>query len=290
VSGQRSVDTAEDIVHELNDLRRGRGVNAANLGTRIGPRLRVACSLDDTDGPAQIRRKVVSRLTELCAGLPADLQLAAEVALALHHEGVGEFLDRRIAWLAEHFDRDPRTARRRVDTAFRLLGERVDDETVRTEPVSVDGWYVASLRAVLRMDLEPAQLIEERRIVATVDGLSDIEVSLRAPKGVSEPGELITADMPYGGEIVSVQHVNPGHMRFHIRLSERLRRGQQHDYAIQFTSYPRSWSEAYDLLTPLDRCEDFVVRVRFGGEKPDLVWQLRRDGTQGMSYGLRWSA
>ena len=281
------MDTA-DTVHELNDLRRGRGVNAANLDTRIGPRLRMACAVDDTDSPAQIRRKVVSRLSALCAQLPGDLQLAASVALALHHEGVGEFLDRRISWLAERFDRDPRTARRRVDTAFRLLGERIDDEGASTGPDSTEGWYVESLRAVLRMDLEPAQLTEERRIVATVDGLSDIAVSLRAPIGVTEPGELIAATMTYGGEIVAVRHIDAGHTLFHIRLSDTLHLGQRHDYGIQFTSYPRSWSQPYDLVAPLDRCEHFAVRVRFGGDtQPDLVWQLRR---QGMSYGLQWSA
>ena len=284
-----SVDTA-DTVHELNDLRRGRGVNAANLGARIGPRLRAACSVDDTDSPAQIRRKVVARLSALCAQLPEDLHLAATVALALHHEGIGEFLDRRIAWLAEYFDRDPRTARRRVDTAFRLLGEHIDDEGMPPDdPGSAEGWYVESLRAVLRMDLEPAQLTEERRIVATVDGLSDIVVSLQAPKGVSESGALIAATMTYGGEIVAVRQVDAGHTRFHIRLSEALRQGQRHDYGIQFTSYPRSWTEAYDLSAPMDRCEHLALRVRFGGEtqQPDLVWQLRR---QGMSYGLQWSA
>jgi hypothetical protein len=278
-----------DTVHELNDLRRGRGVNAASLGTRIGPRLRAACSVDDTDTAAQIRRKVVTRLSELCADLPEDLQLAATVALALHHEGIGEFLDRRIAWLADAFDRDPRTARRRVDTAFRLLGERIDDDRRPAgDPATTDGYYVESLRAVLRMDLEPAQLIEERRIVATVDGLSDIAVSLRAPTGAGEPGELLAATMTYGGEIVAVRQVDAGHTRFHIRLSEPLRLGQRHDYGIQFTSYPRSWTEAYDLVTPLDRCEHFAIRVRFGGAtQPDLVWQLRR---QGMSYGLQSSA
>ena len=119
---------AEDIVHELNDLRRGRGVNAANIATRIGPRLRTACAVTDADGAEQIRRKVVSRLTAFCRLLPTDLELAATVALALRHEAAGEFLDRRIAWLADHFDRDPRTARRRVDTAFRLLSECIDDE------------------------------------------------------------------------------------------------------------------------------------------------------------------
>ena len=52
-------------------------------------------------------------LTALCEQLPDDLRIAASVALALHDEAVGEFLDRRIAWLADHFDRDPRTARLR---------------------------------------------------------------------------------------------------------------------------------------------------------------------------------
>jgi hypothetical protein len=276
-----------DTVHELNDLRRGRGLNAANLGSRVGPRLRSVCSVDEGDTPAQIRRKVAARLSALCAQLPADLQLAAAVALALHDEGVGEFLDRRIAWLAERFDRDPRTARRRVDTAFRLLGERIDDEGAAADELP-NGWYVESLNAVLVMDTDPAQLIEERRIVATVDGLSEIDVSLRAPRGVSEPGELIEATMTYGGEIVAAQHIDAGHTRFRIRLSETLRLGQRHDYGIRFNSYPRSWTQPYDLLAPLDRCEHFAVRVRFGGEtQPDLVWQLRR---QGMSYGLQWSA
>jgi hypothetical protein len=124
--------------------------------------------------------------------------------------------------------------------------------------------------------------------VATVDGLSEIDVSLRAPRGVREPGELIEATMTYGGEIVATQHIDAGHTRFRIRLSETLRLGQRHDYGIRFNSYPRSWTQPYDLLAPLDRCDHFAVRVRFGGDtQPDLVWQLRR---QGMSYGLRWSA
>jgi hypothetical protein len=284
--------TTTDTVHELNDLRRGRGLNAANLGARVGPRLRRACAIDDTDNPALVRRKVVLRLTSLCALLPDDLRTAASVALALHEEAAGEFLDRRIAWLADHFDRDPRTARRRVDTAFRLLGERLDDESNLAEDLGLDspeGWYVESLRAVLKMDCDPPQLIEERRIVATVDDLKEITVSLRAPRGVTiGDDDLIEARMLAGGEIIESHRAGPGHIRFLIRLPEALRLGQRHDYSVEFTSYPRSWTHPYDLLAPLHRCEDFSVRVQFGGDnQPDLVWQLQR---QGMSYGLQWSA
>jgi hypothetical protein len=281
---------ATDTVHELNDLRRGRGLNAANLGSRIGPCLRRACAVKDTDGPAAIRRKVVLRLTALCEDLPDDLATAACVALALHDEGCGEFLDRRIMWLAAHFDRDPRTARRRVDTAFRLLGERLDDEHNRQVPVdadATDGCYVESLRAVLRMDLDPPQLVEERRIVACVDDLKEITVDMRAPTGVTLGDDLIEATMVHGGDIVEAQPMGNGQTRFVIRLPEALRLGQRHEYGIRFTSYPRSWTNPYDLLGPMHRCEHFAVRVCFGDARPDLVWQLEPEG---MSYGLQWSA
>jgi hypothetical protein len=282
---------ARDTVHELNELRRGRGCNAADLVARIGPRLRRACAIEDTDSPAVVRRKVILRLAAVCELLPPDLKTAASVALALHEEGRGEFLDRRIAWLADHFDRDPRTARRRVDTAFRLLGERLDDEAgvADFDLDSPNGWYVESLRAVLRMDLDPAELIEDRRIVATVDDLKEITVSMRAPKGVTlDDDNLVEAEMLTGGEIVEAHHVDTGHTRFTVRLPEALRLGQRHDYGIRFTSYPRSWTHPYDLLAPLQRCEHFAVRVRFGDDsQPDLVWQL---APQGMSYGLQWSA
>lgn len=280
---------AGDTVRELNDLRRGRGCNAANLGSRIGPRLRRACGVDDNDGPALVRRKVILRLTSLCEHLPEDLRIAASVALALGDDGSGEFLDRRIAWLADHFERDPRTARRRVDTAFKLLSERLDEEHADDFGLDTpEGWYVEALRAELRLDLAPALLTEERRIVATTDDLKEITVSVRAPRGVTlDDDNLIEAEMVHGGEIIEVQPVDTGHTRFVIRLPEALRLGQRHEYGIRFTSYPRSWTHPYDLLAPLHRCEHFEVRVRFGDHQPDLLWALE---PQGMSYGLQWSA
>ena len=78
-----------------------------------------------------------------------------------------------------------------------------------------------------------------------------------------------------------------GQTRFVIRLPEALRLGQRHEYGIRFTSYPRSWTNPYDLLAPLHRCEHFAVRVRFGDARPDLVWRLEPEG---MTYGLQWSA
>ena len=126
------------FVRELNELRRGRGLDAADLHQRIGPCLRGACDITETDPPAAARQKLVLRLTELCGRLPPDLRLAALAAFGLHEEAAGEFLDRRISWLASVLDRDPRTARRRIDLAFRrlaeLLGAPTSDRTCTRWP------------------------------------------------------------------------------------------------------------------------------------------------------------
>lgn len=267
---------ASDVIRELNELRRGRGLAADDLHGRIGPRLRARCSIADVDPAAVARRKLVLRLTELCGRLPEDLRLAALAAFALHEEAEGQFLDRRIEWLASHFDRDPRTARRRVDEAFKLLAEQLEDQGGDSNTYAPSGWYTQSLRAVLRMDRDPPQLTEERRIVATTDELDELVVSLSAPRGAHiSDEERIRAEMVYGGEIVSGEHVGSGHAQFTVRLPQPLSLGQPHDYSLLFTSYPRSWMQPYYVLHPLRRCDHFSVRVRFGlTGRPDKIWRL----------------
>ncbi|NBH07158.1 hypothetical protein GTY80_28465, partial [Amycolatopsis sp. SID8362] len=58
-------ETSFPFVRELNELRRGRGLDAADLHQRIGPCLRAACEIAYDDPPAAARHKVVLRLTEL---------------------------------------------------------------------------------------------------------------------------------------------------------------------------------------------------------------------------------
>lgn len=307
------------FVRELNELRRGRGLDAADLHLRIGPCLRDACEITGADQPSAARQKLVLRLTELCGRLPADLRLAALAAFGLHEEAAGEFLDRRISWLASVLDRDPRTARRRIDLAFRRL-----DELLVTPPPERDlhplaGWYVESMKATLHLDREPPDLEEERRIVAEVDELDELVLPFSAPaEPGSDPVPDIAADVLFGGEIVEARQVSASHAQFVMRLPSPLRLGQRHEYGIRFA--PRRTSlRPYYVMTPLRRCEEFSVRVRFDrANPPPRVWRLNGvpgrvvdDGVdsgdaltvnrvgevalefhelhQGLSYGLQWS-
>jgi hypothetical protein len=127
------------------------------------------------------------------------------------------------------------------------------------------------------MDLDPPQLTEERRIVATDDALDEIVLSLSAPKDVSEADwqGRITARMVYGGEIVEERHPGRSHADFVMRLPEPLTIGERHEYSVQLTSYPRRWLRPYYVLTPWRPCRTFGLRVRFDpANLPVSVWRI----------------
>jgi hypothetical protein len=270
----------DDITRELQELRRGRGLHADDLHGRIGPLLRIASGITDTDTAGEARRKLTLRVAELCSLLPADLQLVAQVAFGLHREAEGRFLDRRVQWLATHFGCDPKTVRRRLDEACRLLAEHLVQRPRHEDGDSEygqDGWYLASVRAVLRMDTDPPQLIEERTIVATVDSLDEVVLGLASPPEVpgSERQGRITAAMIYGADIVERRDATDSYARFVLCLPEPLNTGQRHELAIQFTSYPRSMLRPYYVLMSLRRCDHLSVRVRFPRHQvPKVAWPI----------------
>jgi hypothetical protein len=300
---------------ELLEIPRGRGMLANDVAERIGPGLRVACGVTPDDSPALVRRKVGERLTELCGRLPSDLQVSALAALALHPEADHQFMQDRMGWAARRINRDhPRAAVRRMKVGFRIIAEQLDD--LVDDPTINQGWHTVSLRALLRMDVDPPQLLEERTIVATADGLEEVELRLSAPgRGEESP---ITATVLYGGEITGSERVAPSHRKFALRLPSPLRAGEQHEYGVRFTANPRAVMPPYYVLTPLQPCAKFSVRVRFA-TAPPRIWRVdgippraiddyAPDGGlvpadrfgevalefsrlhQGLSYGVRWAA
>ena len=296
---------------ELLEIPRGRGMRAADVDGRIGPGLRAACGVAGTDSPAAVRRKVARRLGELCERLPADLRICVLAGLGLHPLAHHQFLQDRMGWAAQQIDRDhPRAATRRMRAAFRILSEQLDEAV--SAPGVRDGWHTTSLRALLRMDVDPPQLVEDRVIVASTEHLDEISLRVSA-------GEPIRATALYGGEITGSERITPSHHRFAMRLPRALHAGEHHEYGARFTGVPRATMPPFYVLTPLQPCERFTVRVRFGVDVPDRIWRvngiparsiddfeppddmlepdrlgevsLEFDGLhQGLSYGMHWTA
>jgi hypothetical protein len=307
---------AKNIYDELLEIPRGRGMRAGDIADRIGPGLRAACGVTATDSPANVRRKVVRRLVELCDQLPADLRISALAALGLHPAADHQFMKDRLSWAARQINRDhPRAAARRMKVAFQILVEQLDD--MHDGPRTDSDWYTYSLHALLRMDLDPPQLVEERVIVATTDHLEEIEIRLSAPAADPTTENPITAHLLYGGEITRTEQVTRSHHKFGVRLPLPLRAGEKHEYGVRFSAFSGLRMPPYYVFTPLRPCEQFSVRVRFGTDLPRRIWLVDgippraiddepTDGLlttdrhgevsldfalmhQGLSYGLRWS-
>jgi hypothetical protein len=302
---------------ELLEIPRGRGMQAGEVADRIGPGLRRACGVVAADTPVTVRRKVGTRLTELCERLPFDLRVSVLAGLALHPQANHQFMQERMSWAARQINRDhPRAAIRRMKVGFRILAEQLDE--LVDDPELSQGWHVCTLRALLRMDLDPPQLVEDRAIVADSDELSEFEIRLSAPGHGQAVDSPIEASVLYGGEITLVERVTPSHRRFVVRLPEPLRAGDTHEYGVRFTAFPRALMPPFYVLTPLHPCDRFTVRVRFGADVPRRIWRLdgippraiddfEPDGAllepdrlggvtlefarlhQGLSYGMRWS-
>ncbi|MGH3759908.1 hypothetical protein [Actinophytocola sp.] len=309
---------APSTYDELLEIHRGRGMLAHDIAARVGAHLRTACGVTNSDSPAAVRRKVAGRLVELCQRLPTDVRICVLAALALHREADHQFVQDRMGWAAGRINRDhPRAAVRRMKVGFRILAEQLDD--LVTDPRMHQGWHTVSLRSLLRMDVDPPELLEERVIVAAADDLDEIEIRLSAPSGEAGATNPITAAIVYGGEIVREEPVASSHGKFEVRLPRTLRAGDHHEYGVRFSALSRADMRPYYVLTPLQSCARFAVRVRFDpAALPAKIWKV--DGVppralddfrpladlldadrlgeislefsglqQGLSYGVQWS-
>ncbi|XVS65990.1 hypothetical protein ACQPYE_08030 [Actinosynnema sp. CA-299493] len=269
--------TTPETVKELQELRKGRGLAADDLRDRVGPCLRALCALTEADTAMTVRRSIILKITELCEELDEDRKLAARVAFGLAAEAPGITLEDRIAWLAAFMRKDPKTAIRRVDSAFRMLAEVIDEMTKDgTSPFMPTGWYNHTVRSTVFMDRPVPLLREERRVIATTDGVKELDIYFSAPQRPDFGGShRISVQVSYGGEIVAEEQTAPGYAKFTMKLTRPLDLGQAHEYGVDVTSYPREWMLPYYELAPLLPCAHFYLRVKFGpNDMPASVWRL----------------
>jgi hypothetical protein len=246
-----------DLVVELKALRKGRGLLASRIGERIGAGLRMVCDVREDDGPAVIRQKVARRLELLAGDLPADLRMAVLAAFAIAPDVRLPFYQDRVSWTASRLNRDPRTARRRIDAGIDHLAQLA---TVRplapprpaASAATEAAWRTAELRVIVALDRPLPEVIELHRIVAGRPGLASV--------GVPVPG---AADVLYGATRVH---------RGTVGLPGELVRGAEHEFALQ---YRLPDAAVAHVVRTLDHpCDLFDLRVRFP-DPPRRIWPLR---------------
>ncbi|MFI0899191.1 hypothetical protein [Streptomyces sp. NPDC020983] len=253
------------IAEDLRVLRKGRGLRAADLDRRVSPRLWEL--VDARTRGADPRRQALAAELGRCAGhLQPDLRTAALAALGLTADTADMiYFKDRVAWLAQHLERDFRTALRRMDTAGQLLAEQVADELDRRSARVRDssgGWYLGELHALLRLDKAAPETHQTRRIVATRDGLSEVAAWLDAPARPGAEPPAPSVEVAFGGTLVRSEAPGPGRFRYTVRLPWPLRSGQSHEFGL-LLRMPAEAMRPHYLFVPEMRCDLFTLRVRF---------------------------
>jgi hypothetical protein len=270
---------------ELSRLRRGRGIMASDLRERVGPYLRALAGIDPAVSQEEARRKLLAFLDELARNLPEDLRLAFSAALALDEGVRHRFLEERIRWLAARLQRDVRTARRRVDEAIRVAEASVGAQALDASDYMPGRWYLAGVRTLLRLDGKQPTAIEERTVVATVDGLTEFVISTSVPRpAMADPRHGSPVDLHkqqlefsviYGGSLCRREQPAASYFRYFIQFPRPLARGESHEVAVAVTIPSGQAFHPRYTHQPLHRCDEFDLRIRFGSRNlPARVWNI----------------
>jgi hypothetical protein len=271
------------LADELSRLRKGRGVMAGDLADRVGPALRAVAGIEHNADQNGIRRKLISFLDEAAREMPEDLRLALSAGLALDEGQRSRFLEERMQWLAGKLQRDVRTARRRLDEACAQV-EVWSATMPRAGGYAPDGWYLARFRAALSLDGSQPIAIEERTVVASTDGLSEVVISTSIPRSTGKPTEPhgIRLEVLSGGSLTRQEVVGQTYFRSFIELPRPLRVGESHELKVGVSIPADQPMNPRYSFQPVRRCDEFDLLIRFGLRRtPRRVWMM-----DGLPHGM----
>ena len=294
-----------DVVTELKQLRRGRGVLTSRVDSQIGPVVRALARVGHDDGPAEIRGKVAQWLSRLADDLPADdLRAAALTAFAVAPDARQPLYKDRVDLVAKRIERDARTARRRIDEAIEQLAQLATARPGYARLVP-GGPTVAELRLSLALDRPQPELVEHCRFTAEQDGVEEVTLFTHRLAGFAElTAEQLTTDVLYGGTLVP-HRTDQGQPV--LRLARPLCAGESHEYVVRSVVRRPELLPSRLCLPGDHRCAMVELHVRFGRDRLPTSVEPIGDGSAtagpdgagdvlasfaglppGRVHGLRW--
>lgn len=269
---------AERVAKEIRQLHKGRGLQAGDLDSRLGPLLG---ELAGTADAAARRQALITEITRCAGQLLEDYRLAVVVSLALSEETTDEPLfTRRATWLAERIDRDSRTALRRIREAEWRLAELIAGELQRRRgriPAASNGWYVAELRTVMRLDGDIVESEQDRRIVSSRENLTEVMAWLDLPSDANQPGSELRAEIRYGGRLLRKEQPSGNRFTLMVQLPKPLQPGEEHHFGLLLRMPRHMLKLPHCLVTPECQFDRLDLTVRFDPARlPD--WIRRVDG------------
>jgi hypothetical protein len=266
-------DPLDRLLEELKHLRRGRGTQVPAIGGQVGPLLRELFGIHDEDGHEVVREKLIRRVSELISDFPADLKRAVETALAMPAGVQHQFLNDRVAWLADLEQRDSRTISRKIDAGLLRLSEAAMKPRLAPAPAPDEEWHVRRFDALLRLDGVTPVCHEIRTIVADKDGVDQIPWSISLPGAADDGTGDLDVEVLRGVVLLARRRVSARRLVLDLRLPAPLSLGQSHEFALEVRIPRGQTMPPTYVFWPERRCEQFNLVVRFG-TPPQEVWRV----------------
>jgi hypothetical protein len=267
-SEQDGLPGLTEIAAEVQALRKNRAFSG-DVSGKLGPVL-----LELAGGDARHANDRLGRELRALAGrLTEEMRTAILAALALHSDTreMATYSQRK-QWLADtKLNRGDRTAERRIEQAQRLLAQEIAAELDRRRgqsDVADDGWYIDHFSAVFMLDGDVPEAIEQRRIVSTRHGLTQISIPLDTPRESGQRRLGLKADVTRGGTLVRTEELSRNRTRYTIVLPRPLNADETHEYEMHIRVEPDEPMRDYYVFRPEHRCEGFDLRVRFDRRRP----------------------
>jgi hypothetical protein len=269
------------LVRELKALRTGLGVEDPHLISRAGAAIRLAGGVADGDSTAIVREKIKIWLEKMICRLPEAQARTGRVAFGLDGPGDQPYLT-RLATLGRAVDREVRTMQRRSDDvvvriADLALAQASAADPALSDPHAGEPWHTALIQVDLVLDQPEIEVLENRRIVSHVKGLTEITHSLTIPP-VSHPPNRLNLDelgitVLRGGDMrVPPRMVSSTRIEFILHPPDPLDPGDDHEFFFR-VRVPAMLP--FYVCTPRFACDEFHLRVRFGRERvPDQIWLI----------------
>jgi hypothetical protein len=253
----------------LRDLRSQAGLTYQQLGSQAH------YATSTVQAAAAGRRLPTWRVTRAfvrASGGDEDAWKAywAQVKRALDHAAPGELRERVLPPWAGPGDR-------KTEDNVNEPDGTVQNGVVQNGVVQDGDWYIKSFTALLRMDTSPPEAQEQRAIVATADGLSELATALSLPRHPkdSDPSHHLDVEVLHGGLLQRREQPWETYFRNVIVLPRPLQAGEEHEYAMRLRVPPGQPMAAHYVHVPHRRSDYFELRVRFGLDRlPRAIWML----------------
>ena len=140
-----------------------------------------------------------------------------------------------------------------------------------------EGWFVESFSALLRLDAEPIEALEQRVVVATMDNLAELTTSVSVPRHPNDADQPhgLESELLHGGSLEVREQPYETYFKNVIVLPRPLRKGDRHGYALRLRIPAGQRMASHYVYVPFTRSDHFELRVRFDPRHlPRAVWML----------------